>query len=106
MATLSAASVKGVRARYRNTLDKEIKHANCLLEIETSELQKSDCLKEVRKCKQLLKTYSEKLMIQMVKGANCLGDKDPEFVEQIIDQDCQLRVVCEYAFKEFSVRTR
>ena len=58
-----------------------------MLEIE---LQKSDCLKEVRKLKQMFKTYSEKLTIQMEKVAECFEDKEPEFVEQIIDEDCQL----------------
>ncbi|XP_060588499.1 uncharacterized protein LOC132743919 [Ruditapes philippinarum] len=96
----SVTSLKGVRTRYRNTLGKELQKANELLNEEVSEIDPYICVKEIHKSKCLLKTYSEKLTVQMEKLINAIGDNDKEFVQSVLDEDCDLNYEAENCLVE------
>lgn len=93
MATV--ASTKGVRTRYRNTLDKELRVAKDLLKQDVSRFELSDMLKQIQKSKCLLKTYSEKLMLQVDKLSQILDEDEADFLEKALDEDCQLNFLVE-----------
>lgn len=68
MATaLDSSAIKGVRTKYRNMLEGELETARKILKEEVSTLKKPELLKDIQNCKLLLKSYSEKLSVQMEK---------------------------------------
>ncbi|XP_060565357.1 uncharacterized protein LOC132724504 [Ruditapes philippinarum] len=86
----TVASLKGVRTKYRKVVITELQKANDLLKSEVSAVSEIEFLKDVQKCKSLLKSYSEKLMSQMDKLSERLTKSDSEYLQQIVDEDCNL----------------
>lgn len=92
MTSSSGAALKGVRTRYRNILVKEISNAKRILESDFKDCVTDDCVKDIQRCKQLLKTYSGKLTGQMEKIAEYFGEEDEDYVEQVLDEDCEMNL--------------
>lgn len=86
----TGSALKGVRTRFRNILDRELKNAKELLCKEVSVFDISECLKGVKKSVLLLKSYSEKLSVNLEKMCDCFSESEPEYVDRILDEDCQL----------------
>jgi len=82
--------VKGVRTRFYNVLDKEIKNGLEIVKEDIDFLSPEEC-KEVKQrageCRLTLDTYTEKLGAQSDKLAEALGETDTALTESIIDAD-------------------
>lgn len=98
---MSIASIKGVQTRYRNIPEKEIHNARRDLLSDVSTTDKDECLKSMQKIKCLSKTYSEKLTVQIERLTNCLSETDTDFLETVLDQDCQLNFDVEHCLIEY-----
>ena len=94
---VNVSSIKGIRTRYRNTLEKELRHVEELLETDVSTFDLPETLNSLHQSKCLLKSYSEKLTIQMERLVECLSSDDPDFVETVLDEDCNLNLSVEHS---------
>ena len=96
MATL--ALLKGVRTKYRKTLEKELTKARGLLQSDVSTVSKVDFVIEIEETKTILKTYSDKLTLHMDKITE--HTDDAELIQSVLDEDCDLNVeVGRFIFK-------
>ncbi|CAG2209870.1 unnamed protein product [Mytilus edulis] len=80
--------LKGVRTRYRNSIQTEILNGKQILSSEVDKLDEQRFVLEATKCADKLKMYSEKLEIQSGKLASALEDEGE--VINNIDEHCEL----------------
>ncbi|VDI29698.1 Hypothetical predicted protein [Mytilus galloprovincialis] len=81
--------LKGVRTRYRNSIQTEILNGKQILSSEVDKLDEQRFVLEATKCADKLKMYSEKLEIQSGKLASALKDEG-EVIDDIVGEDCEL----------------
>ncbi|VDI16700.1 Hypothetical predicted protein [Mytilus galloprovincialis] len=81
--------LKGVRTRYRNSIQTEILNGKQILSSEVDKIDEQRFVLEATKCADKLKMYSEKLEIQSGKLASALEDEG-EFIDDIVGEDCEL----------------
>ncbi|CAG2208913.1 unnamed protein product [Mytilus edulis] len=81
--------LKGVRTRYRNSIQTEILNGKQILSSEVDKLDEQRFVLEATKCADKLKMYSEKLEIQSGKLASALEDEG-EVIDDIVGEDCEL----------------
>ena len=86
----SLPSLKGVRSRYRNTLDKEMTNAVAIIGCDKTKVNKEICRSGGIKCSKLLQTYIGKLEEHMDKFGSKLGEDETEFLENLLEEDSQL----------------
>ena len=86
----AVASLKAVRTKNRHVVETELQKAKEYLINDDSAESKSELFKDVQKCKSLLKSYSEKLMSQVDKLSERLSESDSEYLQKILDEDCNL----------------
>lgn len=86
--------LKGVRTRYKNTLETEIQFSVDLIQGNTYTANIEEQIIKANKCLEKLKSYKEKLEIQSEKLISAMDEKDSERIENILEEDCKL---CEYA---------
>ena len=91
----NVSPIKGVRPRYRNTLEKELRHVERLLKTDVSTFHLPETLNSIHQSKCLLKFFSEKLTIQIERLAVWFSTDDPDFVESVLDDDCNLNLSVE-----------
>lgn len=84
------ASLKGVRTKYRNIIDKELHNAKEITCSDLSHYDVEDLLKDARKCAKLMKSYSVKLEDHLRRLTDAVGDSDTELIQKVVDEDCQL----------------
>jgi len=77
----AVASLKGVRTKNRHVVETELQKAKKYLINDGSAESKSELFKDVQKCKNLLKSYSEKLMSQVDKLSERLSESDSEYLQ-------------------------
>lgn len=82
--------LKGVRTRYFNILDKEVKSAHELLETDLSLANTDDVLSNIHLCVDKLKTYVDKLEVQSEKLTCAIGETDEELTDSILKDDTNL----------------
>ena len=63
--TANVSSIKEIRKRYGNTLEKELRHVEELLKTDVSTFDLPETFHSIHQPKRLLKFYSEKLTIEM-----------------------------------------
>ncbi|XP_071136486.1 uncharacterized protein [Mytilus edulis] len=81
--------LKGVRTRYRNSIQTEILNGKQILSSEVDKIDEQRFVLEATKCADKLKMYSEKLEIQSGKLASAL-EEEGEFIDDIVGEDCEL----------------
>ncbi|VDI73293.1 Hypothetical predicted protein [Mytilus galloprovincialis] len=81
--------LKGVRTRYRNSIQTEILNGKQILSSEVDKIDEQRFVLEATKCADKLKMYSEKLEIQSGKLASALKDEG-EVIDDIVGEDCEL----------------
>ena len=84
------AYLKGVRTRFRNTLESEIRMAKDLLTSDCDERNLNEIKVNITKCLEKLKTYSGKVEFQTEKLSAAMGEEDLTEIEKIVDEDCLL----------------
>ena len=60
-----------IRKRYRNTLEKELRHVEELLKTDVSTFDLPETFNSIHQPKYSLKSYSEKLTIEMERLVEC-----------------------------------
>ncbi|XP_060575739.1 uncharacterized protein LOC132733143 [Ruditapes philippinarum] len=95
-------SLKAVRTKYRNILDKEITNSTGIVGSDITKVDKVLILQGANMCLGLLKSYSAKLEEQMNKLTNAMGENVPEITEKIVDEDCHLIFKAEQSSIELS----
>ena len=91
-------SLKGVRTRYRNVLESEIKSGNEVLNYKSIDYDFETKLNQaaVHVCVKKLTDYHTKLETQSEKLCAALGDVKGDVIERIIQEDCDLNeAACE-----------
>ena len=83
----SITSLKAVRTRYRNTLDKELHAASDLLKRDTTD---TDSISMLNNSMDILRTYIDKLEIQSGKLSDAVSESDTTFFEEVVNEDCAL----------------
>ncbi|CAC5415552.1 unnamed protein product [Mytilus coruscus] len=81
--------LKGVRTRYKNSIQTEIQNEKKILLSEVNKPDEQSFVLEATKCADKLKMYVEKLEIQSGKLASALEDEG-EAIDNIVDEDCKL----------------
>ena len=84
------AYLKGVRTRFRNTLESEIRMAKDLLTSDYDERNLNEIKVNITKCLEKLKTYSGKVEFQSEKLSAAMGEEDLTEIEKVVDEDCLL----------------
>lgn len=82
------AYLKGVRTRFRNTLESEIRIAKGLLTSVYDERNLNEIKVNITKCLEKLKTYSGKVEFQSEKLSAAMGEEDLAEIEKVVDEDC------------------
>jgi hypothetical protein len=90
--------IKGVRTRFRKTLESEIKKATDLLESDYEEYELEERIAHVSKCVEKLKAYREKVETQSEKFASLLKEDDTDLIQNVLEEDCDL---CTHAMDMF-----
>ena len=67
-------------------MEKRLRHVDELLETRASTFDLTETLNSIHQSKCLLKSYSEKLTIQMERLVECLSTYDPDFVGTVLDK--------------------
>ena len=89
-------SLKGVRTRYRNVLESEIKSGNDVLNYKSIDDDFETKLNQAAVCVKKLTDYQTKLETQSEKLCAALGDVEGDVIERIIQEDCDLNeAACE-----------
>ena len=96
----SVSVLKGARTRYRNTLEKELQKARDIMKIDVSTVDREEFFKDIHKSKCLLKSYSEKLIVQMEKLTNSLDDSESDYITNVLDEDCEMNFMVESCLVE------
>jgi hypothetical protein len=91
----SAQYLKSVRTRYLNILKKEILCGKDILKEDMCYTDSKQLGMRVNKCLKKLQEYSTKLQDQSAKLASIVGEKEPEFIESIADETCE---ICDESF--------
>lgn len=86
----NVSSMKAVRTKYRNTLDKENTNAKVIVSSDISKTDINTLLQGASMCLNLLRTYSSKLEEQMGKLSTLLMEKEADLASEIVDDDCHL----------------
>ena len=84
------AYLKGVRTRFRNTLESEIRMSKDLLTSDCDERNLNEIKVNITKCLEKLKTYSGKVEFQSEKLSAAMGEDDLAEIEKVVDEDCLL----------------
>jgi len=88
---MSALSyLKGVRTRYRNFIQSEIKQGVSILYTEVTKGEENEYVLKTSKCVEKLKLYVNKLEIQSNKVVSSVETEQTEEIEQIVEEDCKL----------------
>ena len=83
--------LKGVRTRFRNTLEKEIQNSSSILSSNIELLEREIHVDRISVCAQKIKTYMDKLEIQTEKVASALTESDSEYMELMLEEDFALQ---------------
>ena len=83
-------SLKGVRMRYRNVLESEIKSGKDVLSYKSIDYDFETKLNQAAVCVNRLTDYQTKLETQSEKVCAALGDVEGDVIEHIIQEDCDL----------------
>ncbi|CAG2219415.1 unnamed protein product [Mytilus edulis] len=86
----ASSYLKGVRTRYRNCLQVEIKSGLSILQTEVPLPEHQQYVFKSSKCVEKLKLYVNKLEVQSSKVADALGEEETEEIEKVVEEDCQL----------------
>ena len=82
--------LKGVRTRYRNTLENELEYGQSILKDDTKQFDSEYITNEITISIEKLKLYSEKLEKQTEKYVDALGDDTEEDIDEILEHDTRL----------------
>ena len=96
----NVSSLKGVRTRYRNILERELANSKEIICSDLVDQERSKYVQDAKRCFKLIKVYSEKLEEQSEKLNASIGDSDTEFVEIVLDEDSKLIVDAEFCLIE------
>ena len=100
-------TLKGVRTKYRKTLELTISKARGLLKCDVSNTSEDEFLCEINRTKDILKLYSEKLLSHMERLTEGLDESDV-FLQTVVDEDCDLNLEVEHwliKLRELSAKT-
>ena len=88
---MSALSyLKGVRTRYRNCIESEIKQGVSILYGKVPKGEETEYVLKASKCAEKIKLYVNKLEIQSDKVASSIEEDKTEEIEKIVEEDCKL----------------
>ena len=82
--------LKGVRTRYRNTLENELEYGQSILQDDTKQFDSEYITNEIMISIEKMKLYSEKLEKQTEKYVDALGDDTEEDIDEILEHDTRL----------------
>lgn len=86
--------LKGVRTRYINILEAEVRNAETFIHLNISEVDSVEALCTLQVCLEKINSYVTKLEQQSEKIAIEIGDRDDTFVSDMLEEDTR---ICEHA---------
>ena len=82
--------MKGVRTRYRNSLEKEVSLCMDILSQDIKDTNKEEEITKASKCIKMLRLNCKKEQLQSEKYVSALQDGIPEEIEKSLDEDCTI----------------
>ena len=98
----NVTSLKAVRTRYRNTLEREISKAKVILSADITLVDTDDYSQQANMCNAMLKTYSSKLNEQMNKLLDVISETNEDLAATVVEEDCELLFHVEQAAFELT----